>query len=131
VAWVVSDRFVYLVALQVLVGVLWAAYELAVALSFFEAIAEEERTSIITKYNVAHATATVTGSLLGGFALTLFGKTPEVYWSLFALSTVARFAALALLWRVPTKIDLPQPVTLRVRDGVEYADAQVDRTLAA
>jgi MFS family permease len=131
VAWVVSESFLYLVALQVLVGVLWAAYELAVALSFFEAIAEEERTSILTKYNVAHATATVAGSLMGGFALVQFGKTPGVYMSLFALSTVARFAALWLLWRVPKENNDRQPVTLRVRDVIEHADAQADRTLAA
>ncbi|HEX4149504.1 MAG TPA: MFS transporter, partial [Pirellulales bacterium] len=100
-AWLVSDHFVYLVGLQLVVGVVWAAYELSTFLLFFEAIAEDERTSVLTIFNFANALATVLGSLAGGAALVYFGKYQVVYLTLFALSSLARFAALGLLWRVP------------------------------
>jgi MFS family permease len=100
-AWLISDSFGYLIALQLTVGVLWAAYELSTILLFFEAVADEERTSVLTAFNLANAAATVVGSLLGGLALTCFGKTPSTYLALFAVSSVARFAALLLLPRTP------------------------------
>jgi MFS family permease len=98
-AWLISNSFGYLIVLQLLVGVAWAAYELGMALLFFEAIGEKERTSVLTSFNVANAAATLVGSLLGGSALIVFGKRPAVYLTIFAVSSVARFAALALLWR--------------------------------
>jgi MFS family permease len=98
-AWLVSNSFAYLIALQLTVGVLWAAYELSTFLLFFEAVADEERTSVLTAFNLANAAATVVGSLVGGMALTFFGKTPATYLALFAVSSVARFMALLLLPR--------------------------------
>jgi MFS family permease len=100
-AWLVSDHFVYLVVLQLVVGVAWAAYELSTFLLFFEAIPEDQRTGVLTVFNFANALATVVGSLAGGAALLYFGKLQLVYLTLFALSSLARFAALGLLWRVP------------------------------
>ncbi len=98
-AWLISNSFAYLIALQLTVGVLWAAYELSTALLFLEAVADDERTSVLTIFNLANAAATVVGSLAGGATLMYFGKTPAVYLTLFAVSTVARFAALLLLPR--------------------------------
>jgi MFS family permease len=106
-AWLISNSYPFLIVLQLIVGVFWAAYELSTFLLFFETIPAEERTSVLTTFNFAHATATATGSLLGGAALILLGKTPAAYLTLFAASSVARVAALALLWRVPSH----QPAT--------------------
>jgi MFS family permease len=104
-AWLISNHFVYLIGLQLVVGVVWAAYELSIALLFFEAIPEQHRTSVLTLFNFANAAATVVGSLAGGLALVYFGKIQIVYLTLFALSSVARLAALGLLWRVPAATD--------------------------
>lgn len=100
IAWLVSDNFGYLIALQLMVGIAWGAYELAMALLFLEAFAPEERTSLLTRFYFAHALATVIGSLIGATALAVWGKSVYVYLTLFAISSVARVAALPLLWRV-------------------------------
>jgi len=104
-AWLISDHFVYLIALQLVVGIVWAAYELSIALLFFEAIPEQHRTSVLTLFNFANALAIVVGSLAGGVALMYFGKFQLVYLTLFGLSSLARVGALGLLWRVPAADD--------------------------
>jgi hypothetical protein len=139
-AWLISNEFLYLIALQWVVGMVWAAYELSTALLFFEAIPEHQRTSVLTLFNFANALATVVGSLAGGLALVYFGKIQIVYLTLFALSSVARLAALGLLWRVPAAAegDLGSPtVPLAVpaaQEGVRPAPAAAannDRAIAA
>jgi MFS family permease len=86
---------------QVLSGVTWAAYELAMLLLFFESIRPEERTSVLTTFNFANSVATAAGSLLGGALLAYGGKTEQTYLLLFALSSAARLATLIGLARVP------------------------------
>jgi MFS family permease len=98
--WLVAQSLPWLLCVQVLGGVFWAAYELAVVLLFLESIEPEERTSMLTSYNLAHALATMTGSLIGGAGLMLWGERLETYLFLFGLSSVARAAAVVLLLRV-------------------------------
>lgn len=99
--WLISNSFAFLCVVQLLAGVTWAAYELAMFLLFFEAIRPEERTGMLTNFNFAHSVATAAGSLLGGGLLWTMGKDAETYLLLFALSSVARAASLIILWRVP------------------------------
>jgi MFS family permease len=99
--WLISNSFPFLMLVQVLAGAAWAAYELAMFLLFIEAIRPEERTSMLTNFNFAHSLATVGGSLVGGALLLGFGKQPETYLLIFALSAVARGATLVMLSRVP------------------------------
>ena len=98
--WVVSNAFSFLIVVQILSGVTWAAYELAMCLLFFEAIRREERTSILTTFNFANSVATAAGSLLGAALLALFGKHQQTYLVLFALSSGARALTLLGLSRV-------------------------------
>lgn len=99
--WVISHDFTFLLFVQVLSGVTWAAYELAMLLLFFESIRPEERTSVLTTFNFANSVATAAGSLLGGALLAYGGKTEQTYLLLFALSSAARLATLIGLARVP------------------------------
>ena len=99
--WIISNRFEYLVCVQILSGVTWATYELAMLLLFFETIRPAERTSVLTSFNFANSLATAAGSLLGGGLLAFFGKHQQVYLALFAISSVARAATLISLARVP------------------------------
>ena len=99
--WLVSNSFAFLLVVQVLAGVTWAAYELAMFLIFFETIRPEERTSVLTGFNFANSLATVAGSLLGGALLTIYGKNEPVYLLLFGLSSVARAFTLFALFRIP------------------------------
>jgi MFS family permease len=108
--WIVSQNFYYLMALQFVAGVLWAAYELAMLLMFFETIPRHQRTSLLTIYNVGNALAIVIGSLLGaallrtlgvgqGAPVLLLGLSP--YLVLYGLSSVGRLFTLPLMLRVP------------------------------
>jgi MFS family permease len=99
--WLISNSFAFLMLVQVLAGIAWAAYELAMFLLFIEAIRPEERTSMLTNFNFANSLATVGGSLLGGALLLGFGKQPATYLTIFAVSSAARALTLVVLWRVP------------------------------
>jgi MFS family permease len=97
--WLLSQHFSWLVGLQVAGGVTWAAYELAFFLLFFDSIPEEERTSMLTVYNLINTTAWVGGSLVGGLLLYAYGASYNGYLLIFGLSSVGRFLALGLLAR--------------------------------
>lgn len=121
--WLVSSAFPFLVAIQLVGAVAWAAYELAMALLFLEAIRDDERTSVLTTFNFAWSLATVVGSLIGASVLLWGDKSPAAYLSIFGLSCVARVAALALLKRVPefnrTLEQLPSPQLVEAALAVE------------
>ena len=98
--WLVSRSYPYLMCVQVVSGVCWAAYELAMLLLLFDSLKEEERISVLTVYNLAASMATAGGSLLGGLLLTLLGQSYEAYLALFGLSSAVRATTLLMLMRV-------------------------------
>lgn len=98
--WIVSDDVGYLVGVQIFAGGCWACYELAVVLLFFDAIRPEERTSVLTVYNLGLACATVAGACVGGLVLRSLGEDHTAYFTVFALSCVIRLATIPLLRRV-------------------------------
>lgn len=97
--WVVSNWAPWLVFVQVLAGVTWAAYELAMFLLFLERLPDRERTSMLTTYNLIHAAATVGGAAAGGLIIGQLGKTHAAYLTVFALSSVGRIMTLPFLRR--------------------------------
>lgn len=99
--WLISDKLVYLFVLQVYSGAIWAGFDLAMLLLFFETISAEKRIAILTIFNLANATAIVLGSLLGGLILAILGPYREVYLVIFLVSSIVRGAALILLVRMP------------------------------
>lgn len=111
--WVFSQNFYWLLSTQIFSGVVWAAYELAFFLLFFESIPEEERTSLLTLFNLINTAAWVTGSLIGGAILYLMDTSFAGYLTLFALSSVARCGALWLLFRIPSMEVLSDTIGLR------------------
>lgn len=98
--WLPSANLGYLVVVQVIAGTCWAAYELAVALLFFEAMSDRERTAAVTIYNVGLAVATVAGACCGGLVLRWFGSGHAAYAAVFIGSSILRLAALPLLVRL-------------------------------
>jgi MFS family permease len=98
--WLPSADVPYLVGVQVLAGTCWAAYELAVALLFFDAVGDRERTGVVTVYNVGLALAMVAGATCGGLILRWFGESTTGYVAVFIVSTVVRLASLPLLRHV-------------------------------
>jgi MFS family permease len=112
--WLVSDSILWLLFLQLLGGVSWAAFELATLLSFFEHIPPHARTSVLSVYNLAYATAIVTGGAVGGAILALGNHAGPAYAALLLVSTLARLASLAMLRGAPDVVPpVEQPPALR------------------
>jgi MFS family permease len=96
--WIVSQNYYWLAAVQIISGTLWAAYELGFFLMFFEALPVRQRTKMLTFYNLANTAAWCSGALIGAWLLKSNGVTEAGYYTLFAISSVGRFAALGLLF---------------------------------
>ncbi|WP_425618324.1 MFS transporter [Anatilimnocola sp. NA78] len=99
--WVVTGEFVYLCVVQLISGVTWAAYELAMLLMFFEAIPRQDRTGMLTFYNWGNSIAMVLGSFLGAAVLTSMNESHGAFLTLFGLSSVARLLTVGLLYWAP------------------------------
>lgn len=99
-AWLVSANVWYLVGVQFAAGCAWAAYELALALLFFDAVPHRDRTAVITAYNLGLALATVGGATAGGMLLEASGEDRTAYLAVFTVSSLLRVAVLPLLQRV-------------------------------
>ena len=93
--WMLTSNYSWLMVFQFLGGASWGMFELMSFLMLFEAIPQHERTSILTVYNLANATAVVTGSLIGGAILNpaVIGAQGD-YHQVFAVSTLARAATI-------------------------------------
>jgi MFS family permease len=114
--WLLSDHFAYLLALQLLSGLAWAAVELATLLSFFEGIHDRARASVLTVYNLLSAAAMAIGATVGAQLLVGLDGLPGGYGLIFAASSLARLLALPV-------------VRHSVAAGPEHVDLQL-RTLA-
>jgi MFS family permease len=68
----------------------------------------EERTSVLGVFNLATTTGIVAGSILGGGVLILLGQSREVYYILFAGSSILRLGSLYFLPRIPARLLEPQ-----------------------
>ena len=98
--WLPSRNVGWLIVVKFLAGTCWAAYELSVALLFFEIAGDRDRSGIVTAYTLGLSVATVGGAACGGLLLRSLGETPQAYAVVFAASSLLRAAALPLLRRV-------------------------------
>jgi MFS family permease len=127
--WILSQGTTYLLSVQVISGVCWAAYELATLLMFFEAVERRQRIGMLTLYNIGYAAATVAGALCGGAVLAFVGE-PGGYFAVFGLSAIARFATMPLLLRIGAAA--PPIIADTISDApaetaaAEFADEEVD-----
>lgn len=127
-SWVISRQFEWLLLLQAMGGVTWAAYELAFFLMFFDSIPERDRTSLLTLYNLLNTLAWVGGSLLGGTVLYLLDASYGAYLIVFVMSGIGRCLALLLLARLPKREVAATEVALRtlaVRPAMGSLDSPV------
>jgi MFS family permease len=106
----ISGQFLFVGAVQLLSGIVWAAYELAMLLMFFEAIPRADRTGVLTFYNFGNAAALVLGGLIGATILQTLGENHQAYLYLFAISSLVRLFTVPLLWHMPDKaVEIGQP----------------------
>ncbi len=97
--WTLSTDYRVLIFVQIAAGSSWAAFELASFLLFFEAIPRQERTSVLTTFNLGNSLATAIGSLIGGTILYLGDRSMTAYWTMFILSSIGRALSLLALAR--------------------------------
>jgi MFS family permease len=147
--WILSQHFLWLGVVQILSGVLWAAFELAIVLMFFEAIPREERTSLVTLYNLSNSAAMVCGTFIGALILRAFAESVAGYYVLFGLSSLSRVVAVLLLVRLssamvhvprvvegalslhPTTNSMDKPILAPIPGPREIAAAEEERKLAS
>jgi hypothetical protein len=96
----VTASMIWIAGLQLISGVAWAAYELAMALQFLHGIPRKQRTSMLTLYHFGNSAAMVVGALIGLGVFQLLGEGHGTYLTLFVLSSVMRGAMVPLLMRV-------------------------------
>ncbi len=95
--WIISPSIYWLVWVQILAGVTWAAYELGFFLMFFDVIPANQRTRLLAIYNFANSAALVLGATIGSLMLSVRGCTSETYYWLFGLSSLGRLACIPIL----------------------------------
>jgi hypothetical protein len=117
--WLVSDAVGYLVALQLVAGVVWGAFELATLLAMFDHLEPRTRISVLTYYNLSSALVVVLGSLIGTALFRSVSPPASAYLAVFVASSACRLAPLLVLRgarRVRAGADLPEAMrTLAVR----------------
>lgn len=129
--WLLSPAVPFLFAVNFFSGLAWAAYELSVFLLLFETIRTDERTSLLTTFNLANALATLGGAATGGILLHTLGETPRSYAILFAISFAARAATLLLLRRCPGVAFRVVPILWRTLSVVPSAGSLARPILAS
>jgi len=98
--WLISSNFWFLLFIQSLSGLFWAAFELCTVLMLIDRIEETKRVGLLTNYNLVNAGVMVLGSMIGATLLDTLGKTVSSYYILFTVSFVARAGTLYLLNKV-------------------------------
>lgn len=124
--WTFSNDYSFLLGIQLVSGIAWGAHELATFLLFFDAIRPEERTRLLTWFNLASATAMVAGTAAGGWFLSTYGANMPSYSTLFWISAGARALTLPLLaWMPDVRVDAAPPA-MRIL-AARPASGSIDR----
>jgi MFS family permease len=95
--WFFSQNVWFLAGVQVLSGIVWGCYELAMLLQFFRQIPGDRRVAVLTVYNLGNSAAMVAGTFIGAFILNALGRDHDAYIAVFVASGLFRFAALLAL----------------------------------
>ena len=95
--WFVAQDVWFLACLQILSGLVWGCYELAMLLQFFGQIPGERRVAVLTLYNLGNSAAMVAGTLIGALILNSLGRSHDAYLAVFAASGCLRLVALLAL----------------------------------
>lgn len=95
--WYFSQNIWCLAGIQILSGLVWGCYELAMLLQFFRQIPSERRVAVLTLYNLGNSASMVAGTLIGGAILNALGGGMDGYLTLFVASGCMRFFALLAL----------------------------------
>jgi MFS family permease len=128
--WLISDNFLYLLAVQVFSGLNWAGFSLSSGNFLYELVASQRRSVYMAFHNVFTAMTVFTGGMLGALLTHILPQDMALYgwkwhWgsillAVFAVSTLLRgLVALAFLPRlqevkIPRRQMSPRQLVFRV-----------------
>lgn len=92
--WYFSTNFWFLGCVQILSGLVWGCYELAMLLQFFRQIPGEKRVAVLTVYNLGNSFAMVAGTFIGAWIVSSLGRNYDAYMMVFVASACCRMVAL-------------------------------------
>lgn len=106
VAWIVSENFWYLIAIQVIAGFFWAGFSLSAGNFLYDLVPAGKRITYLAIHNVLAAFGVFLGATFGGLLATLiepavasnddlFGWDHALYY-VFLVSTIARIIIVAV-----------------------------------
>ncbi|HLF18390.1 MAG TPA: MFS transporter [Candidatus Omnitrophota bacterium] len=100
--WVISRNPVYLVAVEMFSGFLWAGFNLCTINFIFDAASPEKRTRCLAYFSVVNGMALSAGAAIGGLLVThlpaLFG------YQILALFVISSFARLTVAFILPRHV---------------------------
>lgn len=102
--WAISDNFFYIMAIQLLSGYFWAAYELGIFFVLLNKYKTEIRSDIITVLNFLNSLGMVFGTVIGAKILQIENLSGTAYVQIFLLSSMARVIPIIMLSQL---LDLP------------------------
>lgn len=94
--WWFYESFLFLAIMQLLGGVAWGCYELAMSIVFMERIPRQVRPRVLAVFGLFNGIAMVSGSLLGGAILHWFENQISGFMIVFIASSLIRAVSLLL-----------------------------------
>jgi len=108
--WPYLDSLAEFCALQFFSGGMWAFFEVALTLIFFDRVKEEHKIAVLSLYNLVNTLALVLGAAIGAQYLRVFADSPPHFDYLFVCGSVLRTVVALLLvpWIevIPSKVPI-------------------------
>ncbi|MBU0728304.1 MAG: MFS transporter [Proteobacteria bacterium] len=121
--WLFSANIFYLMAIQVVGGIVWAGFSLASNNFLFDAVSPPKRARCVAYQSLVNGVTVLTGSLLGGFVAVRLPHSFDVgFWIwtpaftlpvIFLLSGLMRLAAAAFMLRKFKEVRTVEPIRHR------------------
>lgn len=92
--WMWIDSLSAILVLQALSGIAWAGFEVALMVIFFKNLRQEEKTQMLTLYNLFNSSAVILGGTIGAKLLKIFGPEYGGYGVVFVTASCLRLVCL-------------------------------------
>ena len=89
--WIISDKFIYLIIIQVFAGFAWAGFDTGSFNFILDSTSSQKRSTCVAYYNVINGITILAGGLLGGLIVKYNSVFVTKYFLVFIISTVLRY----------------------------------------
>jgi hypothetical protein len=119
ILWIFSPNFFYLIGVQLLSGVVWAAFDLSVQTFIYKATQPNQRLRYIVYYRSLTSFSVALGSITGAFMLNYM-------FSIFGSPLLGMFLISGLLRMVVARVMLPRLTLQGIPDAVIHPELAVE-----